>query len=156
MAAQLTSDVAAQPDSGTASAALALGELDITSTEVSLKGASRLAVQGPGGSHVHRHSQPALMHTHLRLRVQAWRPSWSSMPSTRFCGPSSIRAAIPGNTGGSTRRGCGRRSWSRIQDYLAESDNLVLLHEQARPWTALVCWWWCGLLQASLVPTGAA
>lgn len=43
-----------------------------------------------------------------------------------------------------------------IQDYLAESDNLVLLHEQARPWTALVRWWWRGLLQASLVPTGAA
>ena len=63
MAAQLTSDGAAQPDSSVASSAVALGELDITSTEVSLKGAGRLALQVPGGSHTRRHSQPTLIHS---------------------------------------------------------------------------------------------
>ena len=112
MAAQQKADGAAQPDSGTASSALGLGELDITSTEVSLKGASGFARQVPGGVHIHRRREPALTHAQLRLCTQAWRASWSSMPSTRSCEQSWIRAATPGSTGGSMRHGCGKRSWS--------------------------------------------
>ena len=132
MAAQLTSDGAAQPDSGTARSALALGELDITSTEVSLKGASRLALQVPGGSpSTGTASQPwahpvAAAHAGVETQLE------------QYAEHEVLRAILD--------QGCDPREYGRqyetrlrqaelesIQDYLAESDNLVLLHEQARP-----------------------
>ena len=91
-----------------ASPALSLGDLDITTTDVSLKGACNV----PGVARPWWSSQRRPQWRSQARRAQAWRASWSFMPITKFYVRCWTWAATPRSTGGSTRSGCGRQSWS--------------------------------------------
>ena len=93
---------------------LSLGDLDITSSQVSVKGGTAQAAQQTLVASFrpaqNAHSPARLQRLHSPAHLQVWRSRYSSLQTAMCCEQYWTRAATQGSMSGSTRASCGKQS----------------------------------------------